>query len=81
MFANLLAGGREQVKGEQEAIDFINERAKPLAAYVFASKKEVEQRMVASISAGGMVVNDTVLHVSSQADSVTSQPYILDDLI
>jgi hypothetical protein len=60
----LLAGG-EQVKGEQEAIDIINDRSKPLAAYVFTSKKEVEERMVASISSGGMIVNDTVMHVSS----------------
>jgi hypothetical protein len=49
----LLAGG-EQVKGEQEAIDIINDRSKPLA-----------ERMVASISSGGMIVNDTVMHVSS----------------
>jgi aldehyde dehydrogenase (NAD+) len=51
-----------QVKGVQEAIDIINDRNKPLAAYVFTSTKEVEQQMVASVSAGGMVVNDTVMH-------------------
>lgn len=55
------------MKGEQEAIDIINDRNKPLAAYVFTSKKEVEERMVANISAGGMVMNDSVMHVSSNA--------------
>lgn len=57
------------MKGEQEAIDIINDREKPLAAYVFTSKKEVEELMVASISSGGMVVNDVVMHVSFQTYS------------
>jgi len=60
-----LARWCEQVKGEQEATDIINDRNKPLAAYIFTSKKEVQERMVANISAGGLVVNDTVLHVSA----------------
>lgn len=52
------------MKGVTEAIEFINDRPKPLAAYVFTTKKEVEQQFVADVSAGGMVVNDTSLHVS-----------------
>lgn len=62
------------MKNEQEAIDIINERAKPLAAYVFTSKKEVKELMVASISSGGMVVNDTVLHVRSQSQLLIPKP-------
>lgn len=49
----------------QEAIDIISDRPKPLVAYVFTKNKEVEKRIVASISSGGMVVNDTIVHVSN----------------
>lgn len=52
------------MQGEQEAIDIINARPKPLAAYVFTTNKAVEERMVKNVSSGGMVVNDTVMHVS-----------------
>lgn len=51
-----------KVKGVQEAIDIISDRPKPLVAYVFTKNKEVEKRIVASISSGGMVVNDTIVH-------------------
>ncbi|XP_073385182.1 aldehyde dehydrogenase family 3 member H1 isoform X2 [Physcomitrium patens] len=51
-----------KVQGEQEAIDIINARPKPLAAYVFTTNKAVEERMVKNVSSGGMVVNDTVMH-------------------
>jgi len=51
-----------KVKGVKEAIDMINDRPKPLAAYVFTASKDVESQFVADVSSGGMVVNDTVLH-------------------
>ena len=53
------------MKGVKEAIEMINERPKPLAAYVFTALKDVESQFVADVSSGGMVVNDTVLHVSA----------------
>ncbi len=37
---------------------------KPLAFYVFSTKKEVQERLVIGISAGGMGVNETIMHVS-----------------
>lgn len=40
---------------------------KPLAFYVFSTKKEVQERLVIGISAGGMGVNETVMHVSIYA--------------
>uniref|UniRef100_A0A0D6R2D4 Aldehyde dehydrogenase n=1 Tax=Araucaria cunninghamii TaxID=56994 RepID=A0A0D6R2D4_ARACU len=51
------------VQNMDEALEFVNSQPKPLAAYVFTKNKKFEKRAVASISAGGMVVNDTTLHL------------------
>ena len=48
-----------------EAIDFINEREKPLAAYIFSNSNKVREKFLTSTSSGGACVNDTVLHISS----------------
>jgi len=48
----------------QDSFDVINSRTKPLAAYLFTKDKKLEKMFVESVSAGGMCVNDTVLHVS-----------------
>jgi acyl-CoA reductase-like NAD-dependent aldehyde dehydrogenase len=50
-----------------EAMDVILSFPKPLAFYVFSTKKEVQERLVIGISAGGMGVNETVMHVSIHA--------------
>ena len=47
-----------------EAIDFVNERDKPLAVYVFSEVDSVADRVIASTSAGGVAVNATVLHLA-----------------
>ncbi len=47
-----------------EAIDFVNERDKPLALYVFSDVDSVADRVIASTSAGGVAVNATVLHLA-----------------
>jgi acyl-CoA reductase-like NAD-dependent aldehyde dehydrogenase len=47
-----------------EAMDVILGFPKPLAFYVFSTKKEVQERLVIGISAGGMGVNETIMHVS-----------------
>lgn len=44
-----------------EVIDFINQKPKPLALYVFARKKSVIARIEKETSAGMMTVNDVVL--------------------
>lgn len=53
------------VQNMEEALEFVNSRPKPLAAYLFSKNKKLEKEVVASISAGGMVVNDTVLHLTN----------------
>lgn len=53
-----------QVDKIEESFDFVNSRAKPLAAYLFTKNKKLQDEFVSSVSAGGMLVNDAVLHVS-----------------
>jgi aldehyde dehydrogenase (NAD+) len=53
------------VKNVQDAIDFINERDKPLALYVFSRDEEVQQEVVERTSSGGVCVNGTVLQLSN----------------
>ena len=40
-----------------EAINFVNSRPKPLAAYLFTKTKSIRERVIKEVSAGGMVVN------------------------
>ncbi|WP_420453150.1 aldehyde dehydrogenase family protein [Ilumatobacter sp.] len=45
------------------AIDFVNERPKPLALYVFSGDDEVADRVVRRTSSGGVSVNGTLMHI------------------
>lgn len=47
----------------EESIDLINSRSKPLAAYLFTKDKSLEKAFVRNVSSGGMLINDTILHV------------------
>eukprot|EP00252_Welwitschia_mirabilis_P024413 TRINITY_DN7234_c0_g1_i1.p1 TRINITY_DN7234_c0_g1~~TRINITY_DN7234_c0_g1_i1.p1 ORF type:complete len:479 (+),score=103.05 TRINITY_DN7234_c0_g1_i1:281-1717(+) len=51
------------VESWDEALEFINSFPKPLAAYLFTKDKTFQKQGVAQISAGGMVINDTALHL------------------
>ncbi|XP_042010050.1 aldehyde dehydrogenase-like [Salvia splendens] len=46
----------------EECFGVINGKEKPLAAYLFTNNKKLEEKFVANISAGGMIINDTILH-------------------
>lgn len=46
------------------AIEFVNERDKPLALYVFSESEAVQQRVVEETTSGGVCVNGTLLHLS-----------------
>ncbi|XP_012581923.1 PREDICTED: fatty aldehyde dehydrogenase isoform X2 [Condylura cristata] len=50
------------VKNADEAIQFINEREKPLAFYVFSHNKQLIKRMIDETSSGGVTVNDVIMH-------------------
>jgi aldehyde dehydrogenase (NAD+) len=46
------------------AIDFVNERDKPLALYAFGSDDEALDRIVERTSAGGVTLNHAMLHLA-----------------
>ncbi|CAI0393147.1 unnamed protein product [Linum tenue] len=47
-----------------ESFDVINSGTKPLAAYIFTNNKKLKEKFVMSVSAGGIVVNDTTIHLA-----------------
>ncbi len=53
-----------------DALDFINNREKPLALYYFSKSNEKAERVIRSTSSGGGCINDTIMHVAS-----TSLPF------
>lgn len=46
-------------------IQKIKERPKPLALYLFATDKKIEDKIMSSISFGGGCINDTMIHVAN----------------
>lgn len=48
-----------------DAIAFIRERPKPLALYLFTSRREHEQKVLKTCSFGGGCINDTVIHLAT----------------
>lgn len=48
-----------------EAIHFVNSRPKPLAAYLFTKARDVRERVIAEVPAGGMLVNHLAFQVST----------------
>ncbi|XP_003465279.1 aldehyde dehydrogenase family 3 member A2 isoform X1 [Cavia porcellus] len=55
------------VKNADEAINFINEREKPLALYIFSHNNKLIKRMIDETSSGGVTVNDVVMHFTLNA--------------
>ncbi|KAB1221082.1 Aldehyde dehydrogenase family 3 member H1 [Morella rubra] len=53
----------KQVEKVEDSFDIINSGTKPLAAYLFTNNKELKEQFVMTVSAGGMLVNDTVIHL------------------
>lgn len=54
-----------EIDGVEEAIEFINDREKPLALYAFAEER-VAHRIFDLTSSGGGCINDTIMHVASE---------------
>ncbi|XVF39300.1 hypothetical protein PTKIN_Ptkin01aG0023700 [Pterospermum kingtungense] len=49
----------------EDSFDVINSSGtKPLSAYLFTNNKKLKEKFVATVSAGGLVVNDTTVHVA-----------------
>jgi len=49
----------------REAIDFIKQRPKPLALYMFSKNDQKIQRVLQETSAGGVTINDTLMHIAN----------------
>lgn len=48
-----------------QVIEAVNSRPKPLALYLFTNDKQIEQRIMSTVSFGGGCVNDTIMHLVS----------------
>jgi len=53
-----------RVSDVDEAVKFINARPKPLAMYVFAKDKAVQDALLTRTSAGGVVINHLFMHMA-----------------
>ncbi len=49
----------------ESAIAQINSRPKPLALYLFSKDKNKQQKVLQKTSAGGVTINDTIIHIAS----------------
>jgi coniferyl-aldehyde dehydrogenase len=47
----------------EQALSFIRDRPRPLALYLFSHDKQLQQRVVEQTHAGGLCLNETLLHV------------------
>ena len=48
-----------------EVIEFIQDRPKPLALYLFTRSKQTEKALLSRLSFGGGCVNDTIVHLAT----------------
>ena len=55
------------VKNEDEAIQFINSRDKPLSLYIFSKRDKLIDKFKEQTSSGSICVNDTVIHLIAEA--------------
>lgn len=47
-----------------ESFDIITRRPKPLAAYLFTNRKSLKDKFVRTVSAGGLLINDSAIHLA-----------------
>lgn len=47
-----------------EAIDFVNSREKPLAAYIFSQDTTTQDLILSKVSSGGACINDALMHIT-----------------
>ena len=49
-----------------EALQFVQQRPRPLALYLFSNNKQLQQRVLTSTHAGGVCINETLMHVGQE---------------
>ena len=52
-------------KNTDEIIAQVNARPRPLALYVFSKNRSFQKKIIGAIPAGGVTVNDTLMHIAS----------------
>jgi len=52
------------VSSRGEAVEFINQREKPLTMYIFSTDKETQEDFKNNTSSGSLVFNDAIVHLS-----------------
>lgn len=52
--------------GVEEAMEYVNRRERPLALYWFGKDAAVRDRVLAGTIAGGVSINDTLLHIAQE---------------
>jgi coniferyl-aldehyde dehydrogenase len=50
----------------QDALDYVNRHDRPLALYWFGENRAVRERVLAGTIAGGVSINDTLLHIAQE---------------
>lgn len=48
----------------QDALDYVNERPRPLALYYFGYNRDEQQHVIKHTRSGGVCINDTLMHVA-----------------
>lgn len=48
-----------------EAVKKVKEREKPLALYIFTERRDIEEKILKSLSFGGGCINDTIIHLAT----------------
>lgn len=52
-----------KIKNIQDGIQFINDRPKPLALYLFSNNNELKKKVLTETSSGGVCINHTTIHL------------------
>jgi len=52
-------------KDEEEMMEVINSRSKPLALYIFTGSKALEKKVLSRCQFGGGCINDTIVHLAT----------------
>ncbi|KAF3959725.1 hypothetical protein CMV_015486 [Castanea mollissima] len=53
------------VEKVEDSFKIIQSKPKPLAAYLFTNDEQLKKNFVQNVSSGGMLINDTILHVAT----------------
>lgn len=58
----------------EDGFQVIRSKPKPLAAYLFTDNKELQKQFVQDVAAGGIGINDTILHVKKKKRFFLAKP-------